>query len=129
MIYLDTSALLKLARHEPESAAFAGWLASHPAPLASSALVRTEAHRALHRHCPDATRPLPGLLATINQIPISDEILDAAAAFPTPELRSLDAIHLATAIKLHTGLSSFVTYDKRLAAVATDHGLPVVSPR
>jgi uncharacterized protein len=62
------------------------------------------------------------------KLPLDDVVLDAATALgPTP-LRSLDALHLATALTIREDVGAFVAYDERLAAAAVDHGLPVVSP-
>jgi uncharacterized protein len=128
MIYLDTAALLKLVHREAESTALRAWLAANPGDLTSSALVRTESRRALLRNDPAAlTTLLPRILAAIAQIPISEGILDRAAALPDPMLRTLDAIHLASAATIPT-LDWFLTYDKRLASAAIDHGLRVESP-
>lgn len=59
---------------------------------------------------------------------IDDPVVAAAAAFTDPMLRSLDAIHLASAMRLAPDLTAFVTYDKRLAAAAANFHLPVVIP-
>ena len=128
MIYLDSSAIVKLARQEAETDALRAWLAATPKPLVASALARTEAARALVRSEPSALPVLQAVLAVIHQHPITDAILDAAAALPGATLRSLDAIHLATAEELSPALTWFVAYDKRLAEAAQARGLPVTSP-
>ena len=128
MIYLDSSALVKLARHEPETDALRAWLAANPQPLTASALARTEAARALRRAEPAALPVLRAVLALLHQAPITDAILDAAAALPGLALRSLGAIHLATAEDLAPVLTWFVAYDKRLADAARSRGLPVAAP-
>lgn len=128
MIYLDSSAVVKLARQEAETDALRAWLARNPAPMVASALARTEAARALHRTDPAALPVLRAVLAVLHQKPVDDAILDAAAALPGATLRSLDAIHLATAEALAAVLTWFVAYDKRLLLAAQDRGLPVVSP-
>jgi predicted nucleic acid-binding protein len=128
MIYLDTSAIVKLTRQEPETDALRAWLAANPRPLAASALARTEAARALTRSEPAALPVLRMVLATLLQRPITDAVLDAAAQLPGVTLRSLDAIHLAAAEELAPVLSWFVAYDKRLAEAARSRGLPVTSP-
>jgi predicted nucleic acid-binding protein len=71
---------------------------------------------------------LPLILATVNQSPVTQAILDAAGQLPEPTLRSLDAIHLATAEDLRSVLTRFIAYDKRLAEAASARGLPVVMP-
>jgi predicted nucleic acid-binding protein len=128
MIYLDSSAVVKLSRQEPETDALRAWLAANPRPLATSALVRTEAARALHRIEPAALPVLRRVLSLLHQKPITDTVLDAAAHLPGAALRSLDAIHLATAEELAPMLTWFVAYDKRLADAAVQRGLPVASP-
>lgn len=128
MIYLDSSAIVKLARQEAETDALRGWLAANPQPLAASALARTEASRALMRSEPAALPVLRSVIAVFHQRPITDAILDAAASLPGAGLRSLDAIHLATVEDLRPVLSWFVAYDKRLVDAARSRGLPVASP-
>jgi uncharacterized protein len=128
VIYLDSSAVVKLARHEPETGALRAWIAANPQPLAASALARTEAARALRRTEPAALPVLRAVLAVLHQSPVTDAILDAAAALPGPALRSLAAIHLATAEELAPVLTWFVAYDKRLAEHARSRGLPVAAP-
>ncbi|WP_261557461.1 type II toxin-antitoxin system VapC family toxin [Frankia tisae] len=128
MIYLDSSAIVKLARQEAETDALRAWLAANPKPLAASALARTEAARALVRSEPAALPVLRAVLALLHQKPITDAVLDAAAQLPGMTLRSLDAIHLATAEELAPALTWFVAYDKRLAEAARARGLPVAAP-
>jgi uncharacterized protein len=128
VIYLDSSAVVKLARREAETAALRAWIAANPAPLVASALARTETARALRRTEPAALPVLASVLALLHQVPISDTILNAAATPPDPTLRSLDAIHLATAEGLAGVLAWFVAYDQRLATVARTRGLPVIAP-
>jgi predicted nucleic acid-binding protein len=82
----------------------------------------------LARSEPSALRLLPGVLALIFQRPVTDRILDTAGQLPGASLRSLDAIHLATAEDLSHVLTSFVAYDKRLAEAARSRGLATVAP-
>ena len=128
MIYLDSSAVVKLVRREAETEALRGWLASNAQPLVSSALVRTETARALTRTEPAALTVLPSVLALLHQRSVTDDILDTAGRYADPVLRSLDAIHLATAEELRSALTWFVTYDKRLADAAHARGLQVAVP-
>ena len=127
MIYIDTSAVLKLVHPEAESGALRTWLAGHADDLVSSALVRTEARRALLRNDARALPELPAILSVIAQIPVSEAILDAAAMFPEPLLRSLDAIHLASAQSI-TAVTALLAYDKHLIDAARNAGLTVASP-
>jgi uncharacterized protein len=127
VIYIDTSALLKLVHPEPESAPLRAWLADHPDDLVSSALVRTETRRALLRNDPGALPNLPAALSVIAQIPVSEAVLDSAAMLPDPMLRSLDAIHLASAQAI-AGVTALLAYDKRLIEASRLAGFTVVSP-
>jgi uncharacterized protein len=61
-------------------------------------------------------------------LPLDDAVMDAATALDPPPLRSLDALHLATALSIRDDIGAFVVYDERLAAAALDEGLPVVRP-
>jgi uncharacterized protein len=128
VIYLDSSAIVKLARQEAETDALRAWIAANPRPLTASALARTGTARALLRSDPAALPVLRAVLSLVHQRSVTDEILDAAARLPGAALRSLDAIHLATAEDLAPALTSFVTYDKRLADAARARALPVAAP-
>ena len=128
MVYLDSSAIVKLVVPEPESAALRRRLAKEP-DWVSSALAHVEVLRAMRRR--EATvRELDEaqeLLARIALAPVDDSILGVAARIEPSALRSLDAIHVATALSLF-GLDAFVTYDVRQLAAAIVAGLPAVSP-
>lgn len=130
VVYLDTAALVKLVRPEPESDALADWLDARPdSMLVSSALVEVELPRALRRTSPELIRDVPALLARVAVYEIDALVRATAAAYPEPHLRSLDAIHLATAQAVFGGLlTAFVTYDRRLGASAGSLGLPVPDP-
>jgi predicted nucleic acid-binding protein len=128
VIYLVSSAIVKLARQESETDALRAWLAANPRPLTTSALTRTEAARALIRAEPAALPVLRAVLAVLHQKPVTDAVLDAAASLPGALARSLDAIHLASAEELAPALTWFVAYDKRLAEAAHSRGLPVATP-
>ncbi|MBO1418440.1 type II toxin-antitoxin system VapC family toxin [Streptomyces sp. FH025] len=131
MIYLDSCAILKLIVPETESAALRTFLSSRGSEgHATSALARAEVPRGLVR------LGVPGellgasedLLDRLLRIRLSDPILRAARQFPMRHLRTLDAIHLASAEHLEHALTAFVTYDKRLADVARERDLPVIAP-
>lgn len=128
MIYFDTSALVKLVVKEPESAALATWLDGHiPRRKGSSMLCRVELPRAV-RHGGDlAYLRAQMILGDLMQLPLTPELLDAAGSLPGP-LRSLDAIHLATALRLRGELYALVAYDRRLLDAAELAGLPTASP-
>jgi predicted nucleic acid-binding protein len=125
--YLDTSALVKLCWPEPESAALRRYLRSWPLRV-SSTLIRTEALRAAAR------QPVPRLMGARRQlrglvmVDIDRALLDQAGVLPPPETRSLDALHLATAMALGPDLGVVVTYDQRMADAAVAQGLDVAAP-
>jgi uncharacterized protein len=125
--YLDSSAIVKLANEEPESVALRRYLRRR-GPLVASAVARTEVARALLPLGPALVRRGQDVLSKIELVRMSDRILNAAGALPPPELRSLDAIHLATAQHLAKELSLIVTYDARMTDAATALGLRVVAP-
>ena len=127
MIYIDTSALLKLVHAEAESMPLRTWLARHPDDLLSSALIRAETRRALLRNDPAALPQLARVLAFVAQIPVTEAILDRAATLPDPGLRSLDAIHLASA-ELTPGITTVLVYNKKLSEAARKMRMTVASP-
>jgi len=129
VIYLDSSALVKLALTEPESAALTSWLADRAdQDLVSSALHRTEVLRAIWRAEPGALPRGQRIIRRIGRVALSHDILDNAATLPPARLGTAGAIHLASALAIRRDLVSFVTYDKPLLDAARDAGLPVDSP-
>jgi predicted nucleic acid-binding protein len=132
VIYLDSAALIKLIRVETESPALVSWLdARSGEPFVASALVELEVPRALRRAQPGVLGAVAGVLARLHRIEINAAVRATAGAYTDPNLRSLDAIHLATAellIASGKALRAFVTYDRRLAETAKDAGLPVSAP-
>jgi len=129
MIYLDSAAVVKLVHAEADSQALRRWLSAQ-ADLAwtSSVLVEIETARALARHAPDALARLPPVLDLIDTVDLQPRIRRLARTVTPASVRSLDAIHLATALHLGSQLAWLVTYDKRLADAATNAGLPVSAP-
>ena len=127
MIYIGTSALLKLVHPEAESMPLRTWLARHPDDLISSALIRAESRRALLRNDPAGMANLPRVLSVIAQIPVTEEVLDRAAMLPDPRMRTLDAVHLASA-QIIGGVTTMLAYDKRLSDAARKAGITVASP-
>src|SRR4051794_10237967 len=97
--YLDSSALVKLAVPEPESPALRAYLRSRR-PLVASALVRTEVARALLHLGEPGLRAGRGVLSRVSLLRVNDRVLDAGGLLSPAELRSLDAVHLATAQQL-----------------------------
>jgi uncharacterized protein len=130
LYYIDTSAALKLLAEESHSRAFAAFYdESAGASWVSSALLRIEIIRAVSRVMPAALPDARALLLAFDYVSIDDEVVDAAMNEPDRMLRSLDAIHLATARVLGPDLDGLATYDDRLAAAAKDAGIPVIDPR
>ena len=125
--YIDSSALVKLAVREPESDALRRFLRRRR-PLLSSALARTEVLRALLPLGPEAIRRGNDVLARVELARVNERVLNAAGSLLPADLRSLDAIHLATAQLLGANLVRIVTYDERMAAPARDLGWTVSAP-
>jgi hypothetical protein len=128
-VYLDSSAPVKLVVLEPESAALREFLMGHPTRL-SSGLVEVEVPRALRRagYGVAEQRRAVELLARIALVDVDRAILRAAAAIAPTNLRSLDAIHLATAMSFGQDLAGIVTYDQRLAEAAISADVEVWAP-
>lgn len=125
--YLDSSALVKLAAEEPESAALREGLAAWPRRV-SSRLSVVEVLRAAHRRGDGAMEPARQALAGVALISVDRRVVDAVEIDPLV-LRTLDAIHIATALTVGPRLDAFVTYDGRQEDAAAALGLPVASPR
>jgi uncharacterized protein len=129
MFYLDSSAIVKLAHAEAESVALRNWLFQRPdLDWVSSVLAEVETFRALARHAPGAISRLPPVLDLIDLLDIDAGVRVTAQTIAPVTVRSLDAVHLATALRLGPRLTSFVTYDKRLADAAAAARLPVAMP-
>ncbi|MEH1125786.1 type II toxin-antitoxin system VapC family toxin [Micromonospora sp. CPCC 206061] len=128
--YIDTSAALKLLAEESHSHALAAFYdESAGASWVSSTLLRIEVIRAVNRVMPAALPDARALLLAFDYVNIDDEVVDAVMNEPDRMLRSVDAIHLATAKVLGLDLDGMATYDDRLAAAAKDAGIPVIDPR
>ena len=125
--YLDSSALVKLAVREPESQALRRYLARRR-PLVCSTLARVEVARALLSLGEQAVRRGDEVLSRIDLVRINDRVLRAAAVLMPAELRSLDAIHLATAQLFGSELHRIVTYDNRMVSAAEALGWRVEQP-
>ncbi len=125
-IYLDASALVKLIVREAESEALAEYLAGRV--LASSRVSVVEVGRAVGRRFGRTWEPQAELFDQLAFIELDSVVTAAAATMKPLELRSLDAIHLASAGQLGSDLKAFVTYDSRLAAAAQSLGIPIVAP-
>jgi predicted nucleic acid-binding protein len=127
MTYIDSSAIVKLAVAEPESKALRRYI-SRRGPLVSSALARTEVARALLSTGPAAMGRGEQALRRIQLLRVNDRVLRDAGRLRPSELRSLDAIHLASASTLGPAVRQIVTYDERLADAARAAGFTVASP-
>jgi uncharacterized protein len=129
MIYLDSAAVVKLVHAEPESPALRSWLGERAETgWVSSVLVEIESFRALARYAPEAVTRLHPVLDQIDLIDLSARVRVLAQTVRPVTVRSLDAIHLGTALSVRRGLTSFVSYDKRLLDAATAARLPAESP-
>ena len=129
VIYLDSSALVKLALTEPESVALAQWLAERAdQPLVSSALHRAEVARAVWRAEPGALPRSYRVMKRIARVALTADVLDDSATLQPQDLVAAQAIHLASALALKRDLTAFVSYDQGLLAAARAAGLPVASP-
>jgi uncharacterized protein len=128
IVYLDSSAIVKLLVTEPESQALRARLSDWPDRIAS-AIVRTEVVRALRRsgngeRVADARR----LLHRLQLISVYDELLDRAGDAPPPTLRSLDAIHVATALSVGSELDVAISYDERRRNAFASAGIEALAP-
>lgn len=129
MIYLDTAAIVKLVHAETESAALRAWLDERAETgWISSVLTEVESFRALARYAPQAATRLPAVLDQVDLIDLGSPVRILAQVVRPVTVRSLDAIHLGTALHVRQALTSFVTYDKRLLEAALAAGLPADAP-
>ncbi|MDE2937275.1 MAG: type II toxin-antitoxin system VapC family toxin [Chloroflexota bacterium] len=126
--YIDTSALTKWVSAEAETGALNAWRDQQSDALVSSYLGRTELLRAARRLTPRHVRVAEQVLSSIQLLKLGTSIFDSAARIGPAELRSLDALHLASAMELGSDLQGIVTYDRRLAEGAVLNAIPVVSP-
>lgn len=126
-IYLDSAAVVKLVHAENETDALRDWLDERiDSSWTSSALLEVEAFRALVRNAPAAAARLHAVLDLVHLVDLDVGIRILAQTVRPATVRSLDAIHLATALRVRP--ASFVTYDKRLADAAQNAGLSVEMP-
>lgn len=129
MIYLDSSALLKLVRTEAETDALREWLALHgEQPAVTSEVGRVEVLRAARRVGPQVQAEARVVVGDLDLVPLDRAVQDLAAQIGSPVLRTLDALHLASAVLLIEHLTAFVAYDHRLADAAQSEGLAVFAP-
>ncbi len=126
--YLDSSALVKLVAVEAHSAAMYRWQEEAEARLVTCDLGEAEVLRAVRRVDTALMDRARAVLSTIDIVPLDRSHLSRAALIAPAHLRTLDAIHVVTALDLGDRLQGFVTYNERQAAAARDHGLRVESP-
>ena len=130
ILYLDSSALVKLVIDETESEALRRHLALHANDLLmTSVIARTEVVRAVRVVAsePRAADAAREVLDALHLLPVHVDLLDRAADLPG-SIRSLDAIHLASAMYVSPQLRAVVTYDRRMAVAAGELGLAVATP-
>jgi predicted nucleic acid-binding protein len=133
VVYIDTSALVKLVVREAESDAL-----EHALPdlgeLATSTITSIELARAVARARADGAADVAddyailALLAALAEIPLDVEVRSAAASLTPIELRTLDAIHVASALTLGDDLAAVLAYDKRMQDAARSRGITVLAP-
>lgn len=128
--YLDSSALVKLIRTEEHSEPLRGFLAG--SDLVSCHIALTEVPRAIRRGARSEIQSVllergAEVLAACALRPLDRALLEDAGAFPEPGLRSLDAVHVAAALRIGS-VDGFVTYDDRQAAAARHRGLVTIRP-
>jgi uncharacterized protein len=129
VIYLDSSAIVKLALAEPESDALSGYLAERQGQaLVSSTLHRAEVLRAIWRSEPGALPRAQRIIRRISLVSLSHDLLDNAATQAPASLGTNAAIHLVSALIIKRDLTGFVSYDRQLLDAAEVAGLPAVSP-
>lgn len=129
-LYLDSSALVKLVQREGESSALRRYLRRHREDRrVTSSLARVEVVRAVAGGGPNAIAHARRQLARVDQMALDRALLDAAATLAPGEwLRSLDAIHLASAHALTSDLRAVVTYDERMAVAGLALGMVIEAP-
>lgn len=129
MIYLDSSALLKLVRAEAETATLRDWLDQRPEqPLVTSELGRVEVLRAARRVGDRVLAEARVVVGDLDLVPLDRAVQDLASDLRDPLLRTLDALHLASALLLREHLTTFVAYEHRLTGAARTVGLVVATP-
>lgn len=125
--YLDSSALVKMVIQEPETEPLLAFLRMQPRQV-TSRLATVEVPRAVARRGPAGLQRAADVLASLDLVELDGALALAAAAVEPVNLRTLDAIHIATALALRDDLVAVVSYDHRLVAAARAAGLQVVSP-
>ena len=126
MWYIDSSAILKLIKPEKESAALIKKL---PNTLIASRISRVEVTRTIIRYEPDLLDSTYDVLADIQMVPVEDSIITIAENLPQfINLRSLDSLHIASALAIKNVLKGIITYDKEMVIAANALGFKTLSP-
>lgn len=125
-VYFDTSALAKLILDEAESPRIREFLATQKISVVSNQLAEVELTRAVSRTMPASRLKATELLDRMVLLPMTSSIREVASTLMPPSLRSLDAIHLATALEIKDHLSGVLTYDNRMREAAEEVNLAVV---
>jgi predicted nucleic acid-binding protein len=129
VIYLDSLALMKLVRQEDETAALREWLSVRPEqPVVTSELGRVEVLRAARRVGGQVSTEARAVVGDLDLVPLDRAVQDLACDIANPLVRTLDALHLASAVLLSEELTAFIAYDHRLATAAQAAGLVVATP-
>lgn len=126
--YLDTSALVKLVVAESGSDELRDWISQTDSTLVSSDLARTELLRVVRRVAPGLAVQARAVLDSLTLLRLATEVFEAAGRLDPTIIRSLDALHVAAALRLGDDLAGLVTYDDRLAEAARAQGVRVVAP-
>ncbi len=126
LLYLDSSAIVKLVVPEPETKAVRELMRSWPERV-SSVVARIEVERVARQIGPGAVRRARTILSRIALVDLDEDVVQRAALDPV-ELRTLDAIHLATAISLGGDLGAVCAYDVRLGSAAISKTIDVLAP-
>jgi predicted nucleic acid-binding protein len=128
LIYLDSSALVKLLFSEPESEALSSWLSARTEqPKLTSQVSVVEVVRTCRRVDAEVEPTARRLLASLDLVPVSQAVVEWATHVGT-SLSSLGAIQLATALTVAEDLGAFIAYDRRLLEVGESERLPATSP-
>jgi uncharacterized protein len=128
LAYLDTSAFIKLVRSEPESNGLRDALRDTETELISSILLSVEGRRAARRYGKLASTRAKTALTTVTLLALDQPIIELAGELEPAELRSLDALHLATILSLGEDLERVYCYDSRLTGAARNLGIEVTDP-
>lgn len=126
--YIDASAFVKLFALEPESKAVAAAIDEEWRNIVASEILAVEAFRAALRIGDGAPAAASRFLRRVVLLPLSSEVRERSCRIGTPGLRTLDAIHLATALSQDAQAGAIFTYDARLAQASADAGLRVLAP-